>query len=576
MASPRYQDAPAIIVSRSSRFGRAPRISAATLIGLIRSLALLVLLALSGCGGQGSVPPADDTVASSTIVSPSSVATFTPPASANTTTASPGPLLAETPSAQAVVSAPTVAPPAQPAPSTPFPPPNHTTVRLAREQDGWRLESATGRFSTVRWSGDRLAQLEAQWIPTASAQQSFFSYLVDPDQGTLSIANGGGFAVVASENISQPLSVRLFDVRTGEWQTVFSLDPVVPQWAATADRGRDFMGTQGRIAVQWIGEHAFILSITPVDPPYEYDYILASWGKLLLVDTAIDQARVLAERGQVAAVFPDGSLLIRQGWVDGAIELLAPPYYGKPPTTLAPRGRWTSDWIVSPDRKRIAWLEWTPPATGDWSQYLPHRCCSGEPTPQIAALVSWDQTMQQLKRFAVEGIRWWPPADLRWRSDSHAIYFSTHTDQPQVDGIKQIELGMDGQQNLLISGEYGYTIQLVALGPDGSRYAYLSGHPGQNSVELFRRSPDGQIAVLRRIEAMPDQRTFRGNPFLAWSVTDRGQIIERYDDGTVVVLDLVTGKELAQFVEPPEAEVSPDGRWIAYIDGPKVHVRALP
>jgi hypothetical protein len=70
--------------------------------------------------------------------------------------------------------------------------------------------SAWHSYHAVHWSVDRPAQLEAQWVPAASAQQSFFSYHVDPNQGTLGLANGGGFQIVASEEISQPLSVRLF------------------------------------------------------------------------------------------------------------------------------------------------------------------------------------------------------------------------------------------------------------------------------------------------------------------------------------------------------------------------------
>jgi Tol biopolymer transport system component len=460
-------------------------------------------------------------------------------------------------------------------PSTPFPPPGDTTAQLLREQDGWRLEPQAGRFSAVHWSAERPAQLEAQWVPAASAQQSFFSYLVDPDQGTLGLANGGGFQIVASEEISQPLSVWLFDIRTGEWQTVFSLDPAIPQWTAIADRGWDLVGTQGRIATHWVSEQAFILSLIPTDLIYGYDSIFAGWGKLLLVDTATRQARVLAESGQLAAVFPDSSVLIRDGWVDGAVQLLAPPY-DKPPTTLAPSGPWTSDWVLSPDDERVAWLEWTPPDTGDWSQRLPHHCCSGDPPPTIAAIVIWEEGRHQLVRLPIEGFVWWKPVDLRWRSDSRALHFSAHQEGATTDGITQIELGIDGQQSQLISGEYGYRIRLVAEGPDGSRYAYLSGHVGQNSVKLFRQAPDELVTVIRNIEAMPEYRTFRGNPFLAWTVTDRGRIIERYDDGTVIVLDVVTSKELAHLTLPPEAEVSPDGRWIASIDGPMVRIRALP
>jgi hypothetical protein len=321
-------------------------------------------------------------------------------------------------------------------------------------------------------------------------------------------------------------------------------------------------------------EHAFILSLTPTDLIYGYDSIFVGWGKLLLVDTTTRQARVLAESGQLAAVFPDSSLLIRDGWVDGAVQFLAPPY-DKPPTTLAPSGPWTSDWVLSPDGKRVAWLEWTPPASGDWSQRLPHRCCSGDPPPQISAVVIWDHSMQQLMRFRTENIQWWPPVDLRWRSDSRAVRFVISYDEASGYRIAQFELGLDGQQTSLISGA-GLAIQQVAIGPDGSRYGYIAGREAQNSAELFRLSPDGTFTVMRSIYAMPEYRTFRGNPFLAWTATDQRRIIERYDDGTVIVLDVVTGKELARFALLPEAEVSPDGRWIAYIDGPMVRIRALP
>jgi hypothetical protein len=551
-------------------------------------LAIAALLALVGCARQDTLPLVKNTAATLSFVTQSPIATLTAMGNStpNVTPRQYGsaPSTPPRPSSTPVALGPSIVAPLdsadpasipRPESPTPFPPPGDTNGALIREKTGFRAETRTGEWSAIRWSWGQPAQLEAQWVPDANATQSFFSYFVDPASGTLRLADGGGFQIRMSEDASQPLRVLLFDARTGREQTVFSLDTSVAQWTPEADRRWDFEGVQGTIAAHWIGEYTFILSITPVDRTYEYDPLLIGWGKILLINTAMQQVSVLAEQGQLVAVFPDGSLLLRRGWVDGAMQLIIPPYTGKP-FTIASGGPWTSDWTLSPDGRQIAWIEWTPPTEGDWSRRLPHRCCSGEPQPKGSALVIWDQATHQLKRFLVDGIVWSSPADLHWRSGGRAIRFSTHREGVGIDQIAQFELGLDGRQTELISGEYGYTIRLVAEGPDGACYAYLTGHPEQNTVEIFRRSLDGVVAVVRAIRAMPDQRTFRGNPFLAWSITEQGHIIERYDDGTVVVLDIVTGKELARLVVSPSAEVSPDGRWIAYIDGSMIRLCALP
>lgn len=113
------------------------------------------------------------------------------------------------------------------------------------------------------------------------------------------------------------------------------------------------------------------------------------WGKVLLANVAQRQVHLLAEPGQLAAVLPDGSLLLRRGWVNGELQHLAPAY--DKAVAVAPGGPWTWGWAVSPEGRRVAWLEMTPPP-GDWSERLPAGCCSGDSPPVVSAVAVWDRT----------------------------------------------------------------------------------------------------------------------------------------------------------------------------------------
>jgi hypothetical protein len=551
----------------------------ASIARLIRSSLgwLFVILALVGCGAPDLQAVPGATVAPPTPLNP------TAPMSSPARTAT-APRTAATPIATKQVDdardegrearaprSPTPIPPTPVPPTvTPIPvaiqPPPGDAVTLSAEQDGYRLEAHVGAVGAIRWDAHTPAQLHVEWLHEPDAGQSFWGYQVEPDSGEFSPEMGGGFHIQASTEPDRPLNVYLLDAGAGQWHTIFSLDPAVPQWADPADRRWDFDGVGGTVTTHWVGAHQVVLALTPLS--LHYDDVLVGWGKLLLVDVRAHQVRVLAEQGQLVAAFPNGSLLLRRGWIDGPVQLIAPPY-DEPPATLANSGPWSTNWLLSPDLRRVAWLEWTPPVRGDWSRQLPGRCCSGDPPPSTSAIVFWDRATGRLQRFPVSGIAWHINLDLRWNLEGSGVRF-VGVPSAGPDTIAEFEIDLHGRQTLLISAAGEYWIRLVAEGSDRSRYVALAS--GVAGEKLIRRYADGREEVVRVKD--PASRQFRGSSILAWDVDARGRLVERFDDGTIVVQDLSTGTT-ARAVFPPEAELSPDGRWVAYRIDMTVYLRPL-
>src|SRR5439155_16884104 len=212
----------------------------------------------------------------------------------------------------------------------------------------------------------------------------------------------------------------------------------------------------------WIGENTFALTLPPED---ERAY-LYHWGKVLLADAATKQVSVLAEEGQLVAALPDGTLLLRRGWIDGELQALAPPY-DAPPRTISPRGTWATGWAVSPDGQKVAWLELEIPP-GDWSRRLPPNCCTPDPAPIPKAVAVWDKARsnggkapaQAVQRFPISGFKWSQPGyawmqedQLRWRKDSSALlYAAPAQDNPQHTAV--LQLSLSGTSTLLAEHDW--------------------------------------------------------------------------------------------------------------------------
>jgi hypothetical protein len=305
---------------------------------------------------------------------------------------------------------------------------------------------------------------------------------------------------------------------------------------------------------QWANSTALVLTLFPLD-----NRGMWPWGKVLLVDIAKQKVSTLMESGQVAAVLADGMLLIRPGWIDGPLKAITPPY-ADPPQTVAPGGPWTEGWEVSPDGKRVAWLEMAPPS-GDWSKRLPNDCCSGEPKPIPYALVAWDGTMPSdylyMNEHQVYPMAWRQDTHLTWRKDGTAVLYAGHAlDNPEQTALHQLSL-MD-RKTTTLGRHYWYGgIQVNAESADGSIYYQVSGHTGQNVSTLVRRHPDGQLEILREGLPLWNQETRSG-----WRVDATGRLIVT-ENGTTTVEDLSTG-DTFKASTPFDAAISPDSKWVAY------------
>src|SRR5206468_2548692 len=133
----------------------------------------------------------------------------------------------------------------------------------------------------------------------------------------------GKLAVLAGYILKpgDPFQVRLLDVSSGQAQTVMSSDPAAPQWTGAAQHSAA-LSKLSYVHATWIGENTFALTLPPED---ERAY-LYHWGKVLVADAATKRVSVLAEEGQLVAALPDGTLLLRRGWIDGELQAVAPPY----------------------------------------------------------------------------------------------------------------------------------------------------------------------------------------------------------------------------------------------------------
>ena len=231
-----------------------------------------------------------------------------------------------------------------------------------QNQAGFRLDTTTGQLVFINWLDSTHPLI---YFSPSTATQSEATYLVDMNATKLHRikTNSGQPQAVVQSNGQHPVllwggeQAAVVDLQTGDTQTVFARDPTVPQWATASDHQWDFGDLPGNLSATWVGANTFVLTIAP----QASERNLRDWGKVMLVDIAAQRLHVLAEQGHLAAVFPDGNLLIRQGWINGELQLFQPDI-SQAPTQVTPGGAWADRWVVSPDGQKVAWREMDTPA----------------------------------------------------------------------------------------------------------------------------------------------------------------------------------------------------------------------
>jgi hypothetical protein len=445
---------------------------------------------------------------------------------------------------------------ARPESIRPTPTSNSQPLTLLREADGFRIAAAYGGIGS-KWIDS--SHMIINWAPDINKRPNT-TFLADlatlqlhelPISGTTSvIPSKDGKQAILTPDFGQPLGAALLDVSSGQVQTVFSLDATVPQWTDVADRSWTNQNRPANVDATWIDDDAFILKIGS-GAKLEYQ----SPGKLLLVHLKSQEVQVLTQEGELAAVLPDGSLLLRTGWVDGPLEVLAPPY-DAPPTAVTPGGPWTEVWSVSPNGQWVAWFEMEP-LTHLGYRYLPQ--LPGGGIPPVKSLVFWEVSSGEVKRFPVDSAEW-PYIGLFWRRDNSGVAFSANN----WEHVSLRQITPNGQLTVLATYEKQGVIWTYAETDDGSLYYFAAGRPwvtsnfesfnDQLTAGLVRRFPDGQLKVI-------SPRGLRISYLEA-----SNQILVTDTSSTITVVDLGTDtvRERQYGTPPVSVQHSPDGQWVAY------------
>jgi hypothetical protein len=208
-------------------------------------------------------------------------------------------------------------------------------VALLRNRDSVSLRADRGSLSPqVVWFDD--SRLLITWLDATASE--YVLYLVDIEQHILrQLARGStdyeihtntdrtaamilwGNGVPAST-----LHASLLTLTTESLQPVFVSTPSEPQWTSERDHRWAFATSMSLLSGTWVDQHRFVLAVGPADYSLLPTSAPTGWGKLLLVDTLAQHVQVLSEQSQLLAMFPDGALMIRQGWIDQPLQILAP------------------------------------------------------------------------------------------------------------------------------------------------------------------------------------------------------------------------------------------------------------
>jgi hypothetical protein len=430
-------------------------------------------------------------------------------------------------------------------------------VSFVRDGEGFRLDVHEGVasfglgpaiWSASPWIGS--SALVVQWDSITERGQSK-SYLLDFVGSKLeslpwsarewsAIGNSDGRRAILVKAAEQALTIKLADIETGKTETVYDLVASVPQWAGAEAHAGD-LGTLPfyvYASASWVGQDAFVLALKPRIDKDTTDYA----SKLLLVDTARHEVRVLAARGTLAEPLPNGALLWQSGGVDGGLQMLTPPYTDQP-TIITEGGPWIRDWVATNDGGRVAWLEAEAPR-GDWARQLPRTCApcgAKDPEPTLKSAAIWDRTTGKVSRYpAPAGLVWsfsttnmQQKGNLLWRKDGSALLYATHiADKGGAENSGRTalnELTLDGLSTLLSEHAWYGHLDTLWEGNDGSIYYYLLGEKSVSAGDIIRRHPDGKLEILY---------TYTG--WQAWTV-NRDGYLEMLRGNSVMVTNLNTG-----------------------------------
>lgn len=405
---------------------------------------------------------------------------------------------------------------------------------LSRTEDGFRLKAESGALGGMTWVDS--SHLLVRWFPSPE-EPAFSVLLIDLNQARVIpvlraqqafevIHPEGLYALLLAEDESGKPRLLLLDTSLGNVQTIIG-----PERTAWTELTLAAGTTAWQLQAFWTGGKSFVLSEMPAGKG------MPGWGKQFFVDIARRQVLVLAEAGQVVASFPDGSLLTRQGWVDGELQILSSDRRSQP-QVIAPGGPWTWGFAVSPGGDRLAWMELTPPP-GDWSQRLPQPCCSGDPRPRVDNVVIWSRATGLIERFPATGAQW--PQELRWRKNGSGILLAVSGEHTAL-----LEISVSGKSTRLAEHAWPGELKAVTEGPDGSVYYTVTGGKGANWLTFAQTSPGGAGRILE--EGYPT----------SWQIDAYGRWIRQSGEG-ISVHNLVTG----EVVDLPGVGVpSPDSRAI--------------
>jgi hypothetical protein len=452
---------------------------------------------------------------------------------------------------------------------TPTPLPALPPLGLVHDGDGYRLQGLEREYVFARWTGpssflvplvhsskpekgNALVHLDRGELQQVAAGESDELSLFNPDRS---------YAIRMEEATNGSRGANLVQVSSGKIQKLFDVDPRIQQLADVNSRGWVFGEVDSHIGARWVDTDTYLLTRTPLGDGERTVQGWTDWGKVLIGNAKDDTLRTLTERGRVVATLPDGSLLLLSGWIDGELQLLIPPYVGKP-KSVAPSGTWTSAWAVSPDGSKVAWFEINPPS-GNWSLRLPGCSCDFSPDPQPEPYrgAIWERATGKIDRFGISPV-WWGSMWLYWRRDNSAVLYMSHPEQEAYSELFQLE--MNGKSTMMARHDGNYIYGIRAESIDGSLY-YEATSDEQHQSKLTRRYPDGRLEIAcdyMRLNCYVDQV---------------GRLVNVHA-GEIIVQDLTTGT-IKRAPTPPYSRIgenrlnvgdnvliSPDGRWIAFRD----------
>lgn len=456
-------------------------------------------------------------------------------------------------------------------------------LTLEREGEGFRVDANIGAV----FISEPIAWLNSSHLLTLRSSEDgvrHASYDLDIAQGTLqpldqlSVSTLAGVSpdtnhAVFVDQDGTNLRISLLDTHTLTTEAVFDTNPSVPQWTPA---GTYTSAAWSDMKVTWLTSDYFVLRISraPALEPEGLSH-LEFGGTLLLADIANHRAQKLTDRGDLGPVLPDGSLVIKDNWIDGPLELLSPPY-NEPPQQIAPSGTWSYSWHASPDGSKVAWVEMDAPP-GDWSHRLPVGCCGvpADPQPIPRSIAVWNRTASNksnaISRYPLlvplawsEGAESWVEYNQPiWSADSKSLFFAGH---PDGQHIGLYRLSLDGSVTKLTehTTDTGYTgLKIIAASNNGPIYFALTTANCQSCSMLMLWKPDGKTEVLNSGDA--------STPFASW-IVDNSHRLLMIKDGGIHVTDLLSGE--SHQVAIPETQLtintlggwlalSPDERWLA-------------